>query len=63
MQKKLSITSVHYKENPMTTAREKNTAHDQRQVTRPKAVHYDFTALAQVMKVWYNQEIYSPYSA
>jgi len=47
----------------MTTAREKNTAHDQRQVTRPKAVHYDFTALTQVMKAWYNQEIYSPYSA
>lgn len=39
------------------TNREKNTAHDNREVIRPKAVHYDFTALAQAMKVWYNHGI------
>lgn len=47
----------------MTTAREKNIAHDNKQVVRPKTVHYDFTALDQVMKVWFAKEIYSPYSA
>ena len=43
----------------MTTAREKNTAHDQRQVTRPKTVHYDFTALEQAVKTWASKEIRS----
>jgi hypothetical protein len=47
----------------MTTSREKNIAHDQRQVTRPKAIEYNFTELNAVMKVWFDQEIYSPYTA
>lgn len=38
----------------MTTAREKNMAHDNKEVIRPKTVHYDFTALEQAVKTWTN---------
>jgi hypothetical protein len=48
--------------------REKNTAHDQRQVVRPKNKDYDFTALNSVMRAFVlgqamtaQEEIYSPY--
>ena len=38
----------------MTTAREKNMAHDNKEVIRPKTVHYDFAALEQAVKTWYH---------
>lgn len=52
----------------MSTNREKNIAHDNREVIRPKAVRYDYSALDAAMRSWYGQaevtedeEIYSPY--
>ena len=51
------------------TNREKNNAHDNREVIRPKAVHYDFSALTAAVNSWFgiavvtaDEEIYSPYA-
>ena len=51
------------------TNREKNNAHDNREVVRPKAVHYDFSALTTAVNSWFgravvteDEEIYSPYA-
>jgi hypothetical protein len=53
----------------MTTNREKNMAHDNREVVRPKATHYDFSALDAAVNSWFgkaevteDEEIYSPYA-
>jgi hypothetical protein len=52
----------------MTNNREKNIAHDNREVVRPKAVHYDFSELNAAVNSWFgnavvtsDEEIYSPY--
>lgn len=36
----------------MKTARELNTAHDNKEVIRPKTKEYDWQPLAEVMKAW-----------
>jgi hypothetical protein len=53
----------------MSTNREKNMAHDNREVVRPKLVHYDFSALTAAVNSWHgnavvteDEEIYSPYA-
>jgi hypothetical protein len=37
------------------TNREKNIAHDNKEVIRPKSVHYDFTELEQAVKSWHTK--------
>jgi hypothetical protein len=51
------------------TNREKNNAHDNREVVRPKAVHYEFSALTAAVNSWFglavvtvDEEVYSPYA-
>lgn len=39
------------------TNREKNVAHDNKEVLRPKSVHYDFTALEQAVQAWHTKAL------